>query len=36
VEARHHWEINSPDTPWERFKLAVRHGWERVTGHHHV
>jgi hypothetical protein len=21
---------------WERFKLAVRHGWERVTGHHHT
>jgi hypothetical protein len=21
---------------WERFKLAVRHGWDRVTGHHHL
>jgi hypothetical protein len=37
-EARSHWETTtsgSPDT-WERFKAAVRHGWERVTGHHHV
>ncbi|CAE6834444.1 hypothetical protein [Paraburkholderia haematera] len=35
-EARRHWETTSPDSTWERFKLAVRHGWERVTGHHHV
>lgn len=36
-EARRYWETTSPeDTTWERFKLAVRHGWERVTGHHHV
>ena len=35
-EARRHWENTSPDSTWERFKLAVRHGWERVTGHHHV
>lgn len=35
-EARRQWETTSPDTTWERFKLAVRHGWERVTGHHHV
>lgn len=35
-EARRHWERTSPDSTWERFKLAVRHGWERVTGHHHV
>ena len=34
-EARRHWETTSPDSTWERFKLAVRHGWERVTGHHH-
>jgi hypothetical protein len=34
-EARDHWEQTSPDSTWERFKLAVRHGWERVTGHHH-
>ncbi|WP_144139070.1 hypothetical protein [Paraburkholderia sp. BCC1884] len=35
-EARRKWETTSPDSTWERFKLAVRHGWERVTGHHHV
>jgi hypothetical protein len=35
-EARRHWEATSPDSTWERFKIAVRHGWERVTGHHHV
>ncbi|MFL9887762.1 hypothetical protein PQR66_32390 [Paraburkholderia agricolaris] len=35
-EARRHWETTSADSTWERFKLAVRHGWERVTGHHHV
>jgi hypothetical protein len=35
-EARRYWETTSPDSTWERFKLAVRHGWERVTGHHHV
>lgn len=35
-EARRHWESTSPENTWERFKLAVRHGWERVTGHHHV
>lgn len=26
------WETRYPDSAWERFKLAVRHGWERVTG----
>ncbi|CAH2922321.1 MAG: FIG00453962: hypothetical protein [uncultured Paraburkholderia sp.] len=32
-EARRHWESTSADnSTWERFKLAVRHGWERVTG----
>jgi hypothetical protein len=35
-EARRHWETTSPDSTWERFKLAGRHGWEHVTGHHHV
>ncbi|MFL9869391.1 hypothetical protein PQR67_34920 [Paraburkholderia fungorum] len=34
--ARRHWETTSPDSTWERFKLAVHHGWERVTGHRHV
>ncbi|RAS28765.1 hypothetical protein [Paraburkholderia bryophila] len=35
-EVRRQWETTAPDSGWERFKLAVRHGWERVTGHHHV
>jgi hypothetical protein len=35
-EARRHWETTSPESTWERFKHAVRHGWERVTGRHHV
>lgn len=37
-EVQRHWETTSPsgtDT-WERFKAAVRHGWDRVTGHHHT
>jgi hypothetical protein len=37
TELRQDWEGRSSgghDT-WERFKLAVRHGWERVTGHQH-
>jgi len=29
--AREHWEARYPDSAWERFKAAVRHGWERVT-----
>ncbi|QIE28998.1 hypothetical protein SBC1_71000 (plasmid) [Caballeronia sp. SBC1] len=38
TELRHDWEgrgLGGAPT-WERFKLAVRHGWERVTGHHHL
>ncbi|WP_118184239.1 hypothetical protein [Paraburkholderia phosphatilytica] len=37
-EVRREWEASpsrSGDT-WERFKAAVRHGWDRVTGHHHI
>ncbi|HEY3600027.1 MAG TPA: hypothetical protein VGL08_21230 [Paraburkholderia sp.] len=34
-EARQDWERTSPEGSWERFKAAVKHGWERVTGHHH-
>ncbi|MGH8783324.1 hypothetical protein [Paraburkholderia sp.] len=34
-EARLDWESSDANS-WERFKVAVRHGWERVTGHHHV
>ncbi|MEX3936661.1 hypothetical protein AB4Y32_33640 [Paraburkholderia phymatum] len=29
--AREHWESHYPESGWERFKAAVRHGWERVT-----
>jgi hypothetical protein len=29
--AREDWESRYPDSTWERFKAAVRHGWERVT-----
>lgn len=43
-EARLDWEsgdafragTTDDENSWERFKAAVRHGWERVTGHHHV
>lgn len=31
--AREDWESHYPESGWERFKAAVRHGWERVTGH---
>lgn len=31
ASAREHWEARYPDSAWERFKAAVRHGWERVT-----
>jgi hypothetical protein len=32
-DVRQHWESENPDSGgWERFKAAVRHGWERVTG----
>jgi hypothetical protein len=37
-EMRRDWESRNPsgaDT-WDRFKAAIRHGWDRVTGHHHV
>jgi hypothetical protein len=37
-EVRREWEASPSGTgnTWERFKAAVRHGWDRVTGHHHV
>lgn len=25
------WEAKNPGSAWERFKAAVRHGWERIT-----
>lgn len=31
ANARKHWETRYPESAWERFKAAVRHGWERVT-----
>jgi uncharacterized protein (TIGR02271 family) len=30
-EFRRDWESRYPDSAWERFKAAVRHGWERMT-----
>lgn len=36
-EMQRDWESRHPEGhTWERFKAAVRHGWDRVTGHHHV
>lgn len=29
--AKEHWESRYPGSAWERFKAAVRHGWERVV-----
>lgn len=31
-DARRDWESRHPQGAWERFKLAIRHGWERVSG----
>lgn len=31
-EAQRDWERRYPGSTWERAKLAVRHGWETVTG----
>jgi hypothetical protein len=31
ASARANWESRYPESGWERFKTAVRHGWERVT-----
>ncbi|HEU4851690.1 MAG TPA: hypothetical protein VFT37_06000 [Telluria sp.] len=28
---RSDWEARNPGSAWERFKSAVRHGWERIT-----
>lgn len=36
-EMRREWETRHPEgDTWERFKAAIRHGWDRVTGHHHI
>lgn len=32
TNARSDWQTKYPGSDWERFKAAVRHGWERVTG----
>jgi uncharacterized protein (TIGR02271 family) len=32
TDARRDWETRNPGSAWDRFKVAVRHGWERVTG----
>lgn len=29
--ARAQWESRYPESAWERFKAAVRHGWERIN-----
>lgn len=31
-EAQRDWGQRYPEGTWERFKMAVQHGWERVTG----
>jgi hypothetical protein len=31
--AQRDWETAYPHNAWARFKEAVRHGWDRVTGH---
>jgi len=31
-DARRDWETRYPGGPWDKFKAAVRSGWERVTG----
>jgi hypothetical protein len=38
TELQRDWQNRNPhgEDTWERFKLAVRHGWDRVTGHHHL
>jgi hypothetical protein len=37
-ELQRDWESRHPEggDTWDRFKAAIRHGWDRVTGHHHV
>ncbi len=31
ADARRDWESRNPNSGWERFKAAVRHGWERTS-----
>jgi hypothetical protein len=30
-ELRRNWETSNPGSAWDRFKAAVRHGWDRIT-----
>ena len=30
-DARRDWETRNPGSTWERFKAAIRHGWDKVT-----
>lgn len=30
-DARRDWEAQYPGSAWERFKAAIRHGWDRMT-----
>jgi uncharacterized protein (TIGR02271 family) len=32
TDARGDWQTRYPNSSWENFKAAIRHGWERVTG----
>ena len=32
TSARSDWQTRYPNSSWENFKAAVRHGWERVSG----
>lgn len=32
TSARSDWQTRYPGSDWERFKAAVRHGWEKVSG----
>ncbi|MYM75579.1 hypothetical protein GTP56_25765 [Duganella sp. FT134W] len=31
-ELRANWESTQPQSTWDKFKDAVKHGWERITG----
>jgi hypothetical protein len=30
-QLRSDWEGRNPDSTWEKFKAAVRHGWDRIA-----
>jgi hypothetical protein len=31
-DVRSDWEARNPGSAWEKFKAAIRHGWDRMTG----